>query len=391
MISSMWQAFGRAALAKQMICLCVLFLVPLAVAMVFITDVYNMEIEFSTLELRGNRLQRPLTRLLYWMPEHGRRKGSGERIEAEREIEAALTDLEAMNVAHGEALQFTSEGLTKRKREHYRVEQLRREWRQLKEGQTPAPGRDHLAHYHLVEDIRVMITHAGDTSNLILDPDLDSYYLMDITLLALPQTLDRWSRIGRTGDGAEKSKKALPASTQMAIEAALLRESDLGRITGSAGTALNEDANFYGVSQSLQANLPTVMRSYEEANNSLLALMDETAKGRPTGVRPEALARAVGLARKRSLELWEMASRELDVLLETRVAHSRKGRLFALALTFIALLITGIFAGFTIRRLRAVLRRAIETVENGVEDVANTSEQIMFSAQTLARSPSENY
>ena len=36
-----------------------------------------------------------------------------------------------------------------------------------------------------------MTAHAGDTSNLILDPDLDSYYAMDMTLLALPQTQER--------------------------------------------------------------------------------------------------------------------------------------------------------------------------------------------------------
>lgn len=29
-------------------------------------------------------------------------------------------------------------------------------------------------------------THVGDTSNLILDPDLDSYYMMDITLIKIP-------------------------------------------------------------------------------------------------------------------------------------------------------------------------------------------------------------
>src|SRR5256886_10844306 len=39
--------------------------------------------------------------------------------------------------------------------------------------------------------VRTIIMHAGDTSNLILDPDLDSYYLMDATLVTLPQTQDR--------------------------------------------------------------------------------------------------------------------------------------------------------------------------------------------------------
>ena len=31
---------------------------------------------------------------------------------------------------------------------------------------------------HVLDDIRTMITHVGSSSNLILDPDLDSYYLI---------------------------------------------------------------------------------------------------------------------------------------------------------------------------------------------------------------------
>ena len=38
----------------------------------------------------------------------------------------------------------------------------------------------------LLKNIYDLKSHIGDTSNLILDPDLDSYYLMDATLLKLP-------------------------------------------------------------------------------------------------------------------------------------------------------------------------------------------------------------
>ena len=61
-----------------------------------------------------------------------------------------------------------------------------------------------------------MITHAGDTSNLILDPDLDSYYLMDVTLLALPETL---SRLLKTAQSAE-SMLHEHTSKSMALAAA---------------------------------------------------------------------------------------------------------------------------------------------------------------------------
>src|SRR5205807_8698769 len=45
--------------------------------------------------------------------------------------------------------------------------------------------------------LQALIAHVGDTSNLILDPDLDSYYLMDATLLKLPEVEDLLVQAGR--------------------------------------------------------------------------------------------------------------------------------------------------------------------------------------------------
>src|SRR3954449_5379202 len=39
--------------------------------------------------------------------------------------------------------------------------------------------------------LRTLISKVGDKSNLILDPDLDSFYVMDIMLVKLPEALDR--------------------------------------------------------------------------------------------------------------------------------------------------------------------------------------------------------
>ena len=38
---------------------------------------------------------------------------------------------------------------------------------------------------------RGLINKVGDGSNLILDPDLDSYYVMDVVLLKLPEAVDQ--------------------------------------------------------------------------------------------------------------------------------------------------------------------------------------------------------
>jgi len=41
-------------------------------------------------------------------------------------------------------------------------------------------------HTALVNQLLDLTAHAGDTSNLILDPDLDSFYLMDVVVVKVP-------------------------------------------------------------------------------------------------------------------------------------------------------------------------------------------------------------
>ena len=118
-----------------------------------------------------------------------------------------------------------------------------------------------------------MIAHAGDTSNLILDPDLDSYYLMDCTVLALPQTQDRLTSIIGNGYRSLKSEKLTQEQRiQLAVDASLLDQSDLQRTLASAKTSLDADPNpkFYGRSETLQSNLPPRLRDYEAANAAFI-------------------------------------------------------------------------------------------------------------------------
>ena len=55
---------------------------------------------------------------------------------------------------------------------------------------------DMAAHDALVEKIDAMISQVLDTSNLALDPEAASYYLMDATLVRLPELSDQIQRLG---------------------------------------------------------------------------------------------------------------------------------------------------------------------------------------------------
>jgi hypothetical protein len=47
----------------------------------------------------------------------------------------------------------------------------------------------------VVDSIFALVTEVGDSSNLILDPDLDSYYVMDALLVQLPRLSDNAGRV----------------------------------------------------------------------------------------------------------------------------------------------------------------------------------------------------
>jgi len=62
-------------------------------------------------------------------------------------------------------------------------------------GTGDKPGSDGARIDPLMTAVRALIGRVGDSSNLILDPDLDSYYAMDISVLKLPELVDASSNV----------------------------------------------------------------------------------------------------------------------------------------------------------------------------------------------------
>jgi len=106
----------------------------------------------------------------------------------------------------------------------------------------------------------------------------------------------------------------------MAVFAAMLRESDVAMIAGDLDTVLNEDSNFYGISESLQKELPPAMKTYTDATEKFLGLMDQTALSTGTLPTVSEFVDAGLKVRESSFLAWNAAVRELDILLDKRIA-----------------------------------------------------------------------
>jgi methyl-accepting chemotaxis protein len=339
------------------------YMIPIGVLVYFVVSVHNENIKFANWELMGNTYQAPLEDALQslgehsWLSQralHGDAQSKQALAEVEWKLDVAIAGIEAANTLYGNDLQFTDQGLKQRQREHFRVEILKKEWLELKAanaGLKPEESVD--KHAHLIADVRGMITHLGDTSNLILDPDLDSYYLMDVSLCALPQMQERLVDIITHVEGIVRQKSLTPQDRiYIATAAAFLKQSDLDRFTGDSQTSINEDKNFNGLSPSLQANLPPATLEAKTKIESLIKVLTGLYEAPQMNISAEAFLGPAESAYFASFAYWKVSAKELEHLLQTRVGNqsSEKNQsvLYSL-LALIAAATTSTILGLSIR------------------------------------------
>jgi PAS domain S-box-containing protein len=374
----MKQWFQDLKVAQKLMLISVFFVLPDSVMLYLFITAINDNIEFARMEAKGNQYQRPLEELLELIPQHrllaqrvrtAEPAASAKLAQKQNQIDRTFDVLETVDASIGTDLQFTDEGLAKRKREHCRVQTVRSEWQELKaQIATLDPAVLADRHQHLVADLRVMITHAGDLSNLILDPDLDSYYLMDATLLALPQTQDRLANVIAHGEAVLQRGRITPDERQqLATYATFLKEGDLDRIVGSLQTALNEDGNFYGISPTLQARLPALLKEYTSRAEEFITLTRSLAGTDHSSVTPEEYVAAGTRARDASFHLWRVADDEVDTLLQKRIEAYQDRRAKSLLVAAAALLAAIGFVTFITRSISGPLRKQAAELQNANE------------------------
>ena len=294
-----------------------------------------------------------------------------------------------MDAQYGKSLQFTPNGLAQRKRNDAHWENVLQQWHTLK-ATSPTGSAADAPHEAIIANIRTMITHAGDTSNLALDSDLDSYYLVDATLNGLPQTEDRLTSIEKLNqDVRAEGKITADARIPIAVAAGLLREADRDRVLGDLQTSLNEDHNFHDISPTLQRNLPPAVAAYSKANEHLQSMMLEVVDHSDAPPTSQQFSLVVESTRQASFNLQRVGMSELDVLLRKRIADLSHLRLLALLWTTLALSVSAGVATWVIRSATADLRRMSTHLFNQSRQITSAAYVMATVAQGLADGASE--
>ena len=348
------------------------FFLPIAVLLYFMIAGINDDIRFAEKELAGNEYQRPVHELLrhvarlQWLSQ-GDKVAESELVSEEGKIDQAFQRLDGVQRQFGDLLKVTETGLAQRQRSGSLPRDMAADWQKFKAERGSLSPAASDARYRQVRDkARQLVGHVGDTSNLILDPDLDSYYLMDVSLLGLPRLQNRLAEL-RLSARDSYAKPALGAADilNLAASARLLREADFDAVVASTRTALAEDANFHGASSTMRQIEPA-LENFVTSMEPLLGQLNVADATQAAG-RGAAIDQDIVKALDASYQLREVAAREMDQLLGIRIRELKHGRLWSLLLTLLALAVSVALVVVVARSITLPLANCV----SGLQSLAN--------------------
>ncbi len=311
-----------------------LFAMPLTLVMYLLISEINSRVDFTQKQIYGNEYLRPLRQLREYIPKlqlldyqpSNTNLGQPEtRADLEAKIDAKFHNLANTDNKLGDILNST-ENFNKIYRNWQNFQRRRHEW--------SLETYDFL-YENLAIDLNRLNTHIGDTSNLILDPDLDTYYLMDATLIKLPEIQKILSDIRFI---SEKISLGYNPTQDDRIQLVALSVK-LRELNNTL--AINMDVSFknnhYG---NLESKLSDDFKSFNFLAEQLAKTLDKLNYP-SVSIEPYIYIDSSERVLSSSFELWDKTIDQLDFLLQKRIHDlmSRKILTFAFVLIILAIVI----------------------------------------------------
>ena len=197
---------SRLNIARKFTLLGLMSLAAIAVVVYSLFSSLNQVISFSQRELQGFELIGPLPRVAQTLQQHrglsaglisGDKTMRGNLISVSSEVGKAFEAMEAKlppDLASGEALRH-----------------IRADWAHLREAGLAWTKDENMAvHTLLIGRVQTFEAMVADEYSLILDPEINTYYLINTIVNKLPHALEHLGQLRAYGTGILAEKRALP-------------------------------------------------------------------------------------------------------------------------------------------------------------------------------------
>jgi len=382
--------------------LALLLLLPFGVAMGQLLGEVNSHIRFARQEALGRTYSLPLKNLLAAIVAHRQatdhlvdlllQTNSQTNFQANSQpapalleplarvqaaVEQSLADLDIAQQSLGDFLVPGEEWLARRDR-------IGQAWQKLSDPSIQihkSRQENWQAHTTLVNEILALIAHVGDVSGLILDPELDSYYLMDTVVNQIPPTVERLAQIRHQVRTIAQKQQITPEDrANLLLLSGMVQNAQLMSDRGLRVA--------FQVNPDLPDKLAPLLAQTNQLSQQVLAQIQQGVEHglEPSTERLTWLQRLSALGDQLGqayLALYEQASADLGKLLARRIGHYTQQRLWIELFGGLVGLIVLVVCVAVVRsyRDRAQAAEAVQAaeakyrsiVENAVEGIFQTT------------------
>ncbi len=318
-----------------------LFAMPLTLVIYLLISEINSQVNLTQKEIYGNQYLRslrqlrehiPKLQLLDYQPLNTNLNQPETRAELEAKIDSQFQKISNIDNDLKNILNHTEY-----------IDNIYIQWQNFKRRryQWSLETYDFL-YQDLAVNINSLNSHIGDTSNLVLDPDLDTYYLMDTTLIKLPEIQKILSDIRILSERISLRSNSTQATqderTQFIALSIRLREVN-------DALAINMDIAFKN-NNSRGGRLVEDLKSFNFIASQLSRKLDKL--NYPSiSIEHYAYIDASDRAFNLSFELWDKSINELDGLLQRRIDNFiRKKIMISVVVSISLAVVTYVFVSF---------------------------------------------
>jgi HAMP domain-containing protein len=341
----------------------VAFSVPIGVLLHYLVTEQNIILDFARNELDGTQYLRPVRKLLADLCEHrtlAATVAAGGDAIARDKLQAKQAEVNADFAAVDQVEQRYAYKYKSEKA----LAAVKAYWEDVqKRSFASTPEVSYEQHRKLMSLVTNLIIVVGNDSELILDPDVDSYYAMDAVIFKIPAVVNQVSQMQAAalagGRGNGEARRAQLAALQA------VTEESLAAMQGNLGYGLAANSDMEARLKPLVGYVENSTRDFIEAVNSGSGFMAAGNK-----------------AIESSLTLYDSTMPMLDSLLHARIdnnAHRRTLSMAGAALAVVLSILLTVVIARSITRPVHRLSLAAERIsmgEMGVEVEIRSRDEI---------------
>lgn len=330
---------GRLDIARKFALLGLMLLAAMVVVVYSLYVSLNQDIRFLQRELEGLNLIEPFSRVVQTLQQHrglsagalgGDETMRGSRAGTERDVTEAFAAMEARlppGMASGEDMRH-----------------IGAEWKRLREAGLAWTAAENLAaHTRLLNRIRSFKGMIADEYALILDPELNTYYLIDTIVDELPHTLEYLGRLRAYGTAVLASKQI---TVQQKIELNILIDR-LDHALEKLDTSFDKAGRY---NPALQGLISAAFRDIADSARQITGLVTSDILAGHFAARPADFFNLSTAAIDRCYaQLCESLLPAARTLIEARIARAESMLYFSVGIAALLFLMAAYFSVGTAR------------------------------------------